>query len=73
VFTGDEFGDGGNYIANVLQQQNIQGSSFLTGNFYRDPMFKTVIKKLKENGNYLGSHLDKHLLYCDWIKRIAYW
>jgi endoglucanase len=24
---------------------------------------------LKQNGNYLGSHSDKHLLYCDWTKR----
>ena len=69
VFTGDEFADGGNYIATILQQQNIQGSFFLTGNFYRNPKFKTIIKKLKENGNYLGSHSDKHLLYCDWEKR----
>ena len=69
VFTGDEFADGGNYIAAILQQQNIQGSFFLTGNFYRNPKFKTIIKKLKENGNYLGSHSDKHLLYCDWEKR----
>ena len=69
VFTGDEFADGGNYIAKVLQQQNIHGSFFLTGNFYRNPKFKTIIKKLKENGNYLGSHSDKHLLYCDWEKR----
>ena len=69
VFTGDEFGDGGNYIAAILHQQNIQGSFFLTGNFYRNPKYKTVIQKLKANGNYLGSHSDKHLLYCDWEKR----
>ena len=69
VFTGDEFADGGNYIATILQQQNIHGSFFLTGNFYRNPKFKTIIKKLKEDGNYLGSHSDKHLLYCDWEKR----
>jgi peptidoglycan/xylan/chitin deacetylase (PgdA/CDA1 family) len=24
---------------------------------------------LKEDGHYLGSHSDKHILYCDWIKR----
>jgi peptidoglycan/xylan/chitin deacetylase (PgdA/CDA1 family) len=69
VFTGDEFADGGNYIASVLQKQNIHGSFFLTGNFYRNPKFKTLIKKLKKNGNYLGSHSDTHLLYCDWGKR----
>ncbi|MEO8764850.1 MAG: glycoside hydrolase family 9 protein [Ginsengibacter sp.] len=69
VFTGDGFADGGNYIARVLQQQNIHASFFLTGNFYRNSAFKPVIKKLKETGNYLGSHSDKHLLYCDWDKR----
>jgi endoglucanase len=69
VFTGDEFADGGDYIATVLNQQNIQGSFFLTGNFYRNPKLKSIIKKLKNNGNYLGSHSDKHLLYCAWENR----
>ena len=69
VFTGDEFADGGNFIATTLQQQNIHGSFFLTGNFYRNPKLKSIIRKLKKDGNYLGSHSDKHLLYCDWIKR----
>ena len=22
-----------------------------------------------KNGNYMGSHSDKHILYCDWVKR----
>lgn len=69
VFTGDEFGDGGNYISKVLRQEKIHGSFFLTGNFYRNENFKKMIKELKHNGNYLGSHSDKHLLYCDWGKR----
>lgn len=69
VFTADEFGDGGKSILNTLKKENILGSFFFTGNFYSNPKFKSVIKKLKQNGNYLGSHSDKHLLYCDWVKR----
>jgi peptidoglycan/xylan/chitin deacetylase (PgdA/CDA1 family) len=69
VFTGDEFGDGGNEIAKVLKEENIHGSFFLTGNFYRNKKFKKTLKELKQNGNYLGSHSDKHLLYNDWEKR----
>ncbi|MEO7119598.1 MAG: glycoside hydrolase family 9 protein, partial [Ginsengibacter sp.] len=69
VFTGDEFGDGGNYIANALKGKNIKGSFFLTGNFYRNPNFKKLLQTLQKNGNYLGSHSNKHLLYCDWEKR----
>ena len=69
VFTGDEFADGGKFVAKTLKDKNIKGSFFFTGNFYRNEKFRTVINKLIDNGNYLGSHSDKHLLYCDWLKR----
>ncbi|MCC6288383.1 MAG: glycoside hydrolase family 9 protein [Chitinophagaceae bacterium] len=69
VFTGDEFADGGFYIADILKKENINASFFLTGNFYRNPAFKNIIRTLKSNGHYLGPHSDKHLLYCDWTKR----
>ena len=69
VFTGDEFGDGGDFIDKTLKKNNIKASFFLTGNFYRNQEFVQLIRKLKKNGNYLGSHSDKHLLYCDWTKR----
>ncbi|HRN55816.1 MAG TPA: polysaccharide deacetylase family protein [Agriterribacter sp.] len=69
MFTGDTFGDGGNRIARTLKQQNVKASFFLTGNFYRNPAFAPLIRTLKKDGHYLGSHSDKHLLYCDWYKR----
>ena len=69
VFTGDEFADGGHYIADVLKKERIPASFFLTGNFYRNKAFFPVIRKLQQDGHYLGSHSDKHLLYCDWQKR----
>lgn len=69
VFTGDEFGDGAHYISAVLKSQHIAASFFLTGNFYRNKSFNKVIKKLKKNGNYLGSHSDRHLLYSPWENR----
>jgi len=69
VFTGDEFADGGEKISQVLAQEKVKASFFLTGNFYRNPKFKSLIKKLKNGGHYLGPHSDGHLLYCDWTKR----
>jgi peptidoglycan/xylan/chitin deacetylase (PgdA/CDA1 family) len=69
VFTGDEFGDGGNVITRTLVQQNVKASFFFTGRFYRNKSFNPVIKKLKSEGHYLGAHSDQHLLYCDWNKR----
>jgi endoglucanase len=69
VFTGDEFGDGGKYISEILRKEKIKASFFLTGNFYRNTEFGPLIKELLKNRNYLGSHSDRHLLYCDWTKR----
>lgn len=69
VFTGDEFGDGGEYIAGILEKNHIKASFFLTGNFFRNRNFERIIRKLKDDGNYIGSHSDRHLLYCDWEKR----
>ena len=69
VFTGDEYADGGMQIARVLDRQGIKASFFLTGKFYRNPDFATLIAMLVEDGHYLGAHSDQHLLYCDWDKR----
>jgi peptidoglycan/xylan/chitin deacetylase (PgdA/CDA1 family) len=56
-------------IRNTLRKNKVNASFFLTGNFYSNPAFKSVIKDLKRDGNYLGAHSDKHLLYADWAKR----
>jgi peptidoglycan/xylan/chitin deacetylase (PgdA/CDA1 family) len=69
VFTGDEYGDGAAYIARTLQAQKVKASFFLTGRFYRHEKYKTVIRQLKQQGNYMGPHSDQHLLYCDWARR----
>ncbi|MEP7255839.1 MAG: glycoside hydrolase family 9 protein [Ferruginibacter sp.] len=69
VFTGHEFADGGELIKKTLQQQNIKASFFFTGDFYNNTSFKKTIAKLKTDGNYLGAHSNKHLLYADWNKR----
>lgn len=69
VFTGDEFADGGAHIRNVLARHRVQASFFLTGNFYRHPAFRELIKRLLADGHYLGAHSDRHLLYCAWEKR----
>lgn len=69
VLTGDEFADGGEYIADILMKNNIKASFFLTGNFYRNRDFRQLIQRLKKEGHYMGAHSDKHLLYADWKKR----
>lgn len=69
VLTGDEFADGAAIIQKTLKDHKVKASFFLTGNFYSNPAFKSVIEDLKREGHYLGPHSDKHLLYADWTKR----
>lgn len=69
VFTGGDYCDGGKIIADVLINQKIKASFFFTGDFYRNDEFKPIIKRLKNEGHYLGPHSDKHLLYADWSNR----
>lgn len=69
VFTGDEYGEGGDEILKTLKQQKAKASFFFTGNFYRDAHFKKLVRKLKNEGHYLGAHSDKHLLYASWTHR----
>lgn len=53
----------------MLRDEQIKASFFLTGNFYRNPAFKSLIQRLQKEQHYLGAHSDKHLLYCPWINR----
>ncbi len=69
VFTGDQFAEGLEHIAGVLDNRHIKASFFLTGDFYRNPRFESMIRSLKAGGHYLGAHSDRHLLYCDWEQR----
>lgn len=69
VLTGDEFADGGSTIRRTLKKHHIHASFFFTGNFYSNPSFKNLIAGLRKDGNYLGPHSDKHLLYADWTRR----
>jgi peptidoglycan/xylan/chitin deacetylase (PgdA/CDA1 family) len=69
VFTGDEYAEGAQTIANVLQKRGVKASFFLTGRFFRNVEFRSGIEKLKNDGHYLGPHSDDHLLYADWTDR----
>ncbi|WP_215223234.1 polysaccharide deacetylase family protein [Echinicola shivajiensis] len=69
VFAGHEYAEGGTEILNFLAEFNVKASFFFTGDFYRNPDFQHLIKKINNQKHYLGAHSDQHLLYCDWMKR----
>jgi peptidoglycan/xylan/chitin deacetylase (PgdA/CDA1 family) len=66
VFTGHEFGEGGETILNALARHGARGSFFLTGDFLARAEFEPLVRRIVAEGHYLGPHSDKHLLYCEW-------
>lgn len=69
IFTGGDFSDGGPHIRTVLAKKRIKTGFFFTGDFYRSPEKRELIRGLAADGHYLGPHSDKHLLYCSWEDR----
>jgi len=67
VFTGHEYAEGAYTIQKILKKNNIKGTFFLTGDFYRK--YPAIARDLQKDGHYLGPHSDKHLLYADWQNR----
>ena len=67
IFMGHEFLDGADTILRTLKKNNVKGTFFLTGDFFRK--FPLIVNQLQEDGHYMGPHSDKHLLYADWTKR----
>ena len=65
-FTGGHFADGGTTILAELKARNIKASFFFIGDFYREPAFKPLIERIRDEGHYLGPHSDRHLLYATW-------
>jgi len=69
IFSAHDYGEGGNIIRSALKKNKVKANFFLTGDFLRNETFLPLIKRLKIEGHYIGSHSDKHLLYADWSKR----
>lgn len=69
IFSAHDYGDGGEVIASSLKKNKAKASFFFTGAFYENSANQKIIKRLIDDGHYLGAHSDAHLLYADWTKR----
>lgn len=67
VFTSDQYIDGYKQIIQTLKKHNIKSSFFFTGNFVEK--YPQIVKDISSEGHYIGTHGDKHLLYCSWENR----
>jgi peptidoglycan/xylan/chitin deacetylase (PgdA/CDA1 family) len=66
VFTGHEFAEGATVILDTLARHRAHASFFLTGTFLRTNAYAGIVKRMVQEGHYVGPHSDGHLLYCPW-------
>lgn len=66
VFTGHEFAEGAPAILDALSKRGLKASFFLTGAFLRDPAKTPIVRRMVQEGHYVGAHSDGHLLYSPW-------
>ena len=69
VFTADVNFNGGEAIVKELKKNKIKGSFFFTGNGLRAEANKEIIRKIIEEGHYVGGHSDSHMLIANWGNR----
>ena len=65
-FTGDQFAEGATAILEALKAREVKASFFVTGRFLRNPAFRDVIVRIRQEGHFLGPHSDQHVLYASW-------
>jgi peptidoglycan/xylan/chitin deacetylase (PgdA/CDA1 family) len=54
IFSGHEYTDGYRKIKNALDKQKIKAAFFFSGDFLRKSKNKQIVKKLQEEGHYVG-------------------
>lgn len=69
IFTGDKFGESATPILDELAKRRIKGSFFLTSAFVEQDSLRPAIKRMVDEGHYIGPHSDAHPLYAPWDDR----
>ncbi len=69
VFTGGDHAESTEPILDALKERNIRAGFFVTGDFARRADLRPLLKRIVNEGHYLGPHSDSHPLYCDWMDR----
>lgn len=65
-FTADQFVEGGPTILDELKSRHLKASFFLTGRCARNPENKALIRRMIDEGHYVGPHSNSHPLLCPW-------
>ncbi len=69
IFTGGDKGEGSEHILDTLQTKHVKASFFVTGDYLAQTGYDRCIRRMVNEGHYLGPHSHAHLLYAPWDDR----
>ena len=69
IFTGGDKGEGSQHILDTLKDKHVKTSFFVTGGYVAQPGYDQYLKRMVDEGHYLGPHSHGHLLYAPWEDR----
>ncbi|MCP4251743.1 MAG: polysaccharide deacetylase family protein [bacterium] len=69
IFTGGDHGEGTEHILDTLADAEVAASFFVTGSYLANGDNHDALRRMVDQGHYLGPHSDAHLLYCPWDDR----
>lgn len=69
VFTGGSYGEGAATILDALAERGLKASFFVTGDYLALPDQAPLLRRMVDEGHYLGPHSHAHLLYAPWEDR----
>lgn len=69
IFTGGSYGDGTSIILDILDERDIIGAFYFTGEFLNNPDNRDDIERMVRTGHIVGAHGHAHLLYAAWEDR----
>lgn len=65
IFTGHQAADGYKKIKTTLKKYNVKAAFFFSGHFLRKPGNSHIIKKLREDGHYIGPATNHYFMLAD--------
>ncbi len=69
IFTGGDKGEGSELILDTLLDNGVKASFFVTGGYVAAQGYGVWLRRMVDEGHYLGPHSHGHLLYAPWNDR----
>lgn len=66
IFSADSMFEGAPSALDAMHSRGVKANFFFTGNFLERPENQTIVRRVVNEGHYVGGHSNHHILLADW-------